>query len=424
MRFGSGKDIITPDIKMHMGGYASIFGKYMNTIHDDLYVKTFIMQDDGNTVVLISLDLIFHDYDLTLKIGEYVQDRYQICKDNVFLTYTHNHAGPVTRGYDPAQVDPKYEAFLESRIKSCVDRAFLNMFDGEIYFSSIEGNWNINRRRKENDVVVGGPNPLGIKDNKMNILKICDKNNDMRILTLNYACHPVTLGDTLDLSSEYSGRLCEILEAEFYGSTTIFFQGAGAHERPVITVVGNVFKKATFDETDDFANILANNIKKALYTDMPKKIDLSIKVKRFTIPLDIDPLSKDELRKRIEGNDKMVSRTSAYVLDRYDETDDVINLNAGIIQINKDIYIAYLCGEVCYEVKQVIENVFKEKLVLLFGYGDSTSYIPGDKILIEGGYESRGTVGGFCMKGRYKIGMDKRISDAYKKNLSDMNDNQ
>jgi len=61
MTFGVAKDLITPDVKTHMGGYGSLYGRYFVGLHDDLYVKALVMDDGKQRAVLISFDLLFHD---------------------------------------------------------------------------------------------------------------------------------------------------------------------------------------------------------------------------------------------------------------------------------------------------------------------------------------------------------------------------
>ena len=81
------------------------------------------------------------------------------------------------------------------------------------------------------------------------------------------------------------------------------------------------------------------------------------------------------------------------------------------------MYIAFLCGEVCVEVKQHIKKAFGDKKVIFIGYGDSTAYIPDDKIIQEGGYEAEGSVVEYGLKGKFKPGVDKKMQDSYSENL-------
>ena len=103
----------------------------------------------------------------------------------------------------------------------------------------------------------------------------------------------MTLHDTLWISAEYPGRICQLLESRLYGSTALFFQGAGANARPRVTVDGDVgWKSCTFDELDDFATVMANNIQRAMCSGGLRPINLGLAVTRFVVPLETEVYPK------------------------------------------------------------------------------------------------------------------------------------
>lgn len=104
MKFAVAKDLITPDIAMPMSGYDSFHGSEFLGIHDDLFVKTLLLDDGNERLLFISLDLLFHDYELTDNVKQFAFEKHGISRDCLFLSYTHTHGGPVIRGYgDPSQ---------------------------------------------------------------------------------------------------------------------------------------------------------------------------------------------------------------------------------------------------------------------------------------------------------------------------------
>ena len=82
-----------------------------------------------------------------------------------------------------------------------------------------------------------------------------------------------------------------------------------------------------------------------------------------------------------------------------------------------DVYLAWLCGEVCLEVKQEIEKVFAGKTLFFIGYCDGTAYIPEDKLIDEGGYEVTGSVVEFCLKGHFRKGINRKLRETYGEQL-------
>jgi hypothetical protein len=422
MRFAVAKEIITPPFKTHLSGYEVVHDKYFQGIHDDLFVKTLLLDDGSTKVILLTLDLCFHDFALTQTVGNYLRNKYKVSPDNLILSYTHTHTGPAIKGYDPGQYSEEYEEFLLNRIQNCLDKAFVNIFEGTIEYGRINDDWSVNRRKCIDGKFVNAPNLEGVTDPELVFLKICDEDKNIKVLLLNHSCHVVTLGASSWISADFPGRICHLLEAEYYGSVSLFFQGAGANTRPKIAIdpAGDAWRSCRFDQVDEMSSAIVAGIKKAILRGQSVAIDsLNLGSKRFVIPLEIEPYPKAHFEK-IANDAKEVPqmrKSANIVVQQYDSLDNVVRLNASIIRLSDDMYIAFLCGEVCVEVKQHIKKAFGDKEVIFIGYGDSTAYIPDDKIIQEGGYEAEGSVVEYGLKGKFKLGVDKKMQDTYCNNL-------
>ena len=140
-KFGIGKEIITPPFKTCLS-CSKYYGKLYKEIHDDVYVKTAILNDGRTYALLISYDLLFHEHYLNIALKEYAFNKYGIPKDNTIVCYTHSHNSPSSKGYDSYNASDEYEEFLLERGKNCIDRAFTNIFEGSLHYGIVEGNWN------------------------------------------------------------------------------------------------------------------------------------------------------------------------------------------------------------------------------------------------------------------------------------------
>lgn len=417
MRFGVAKDLITPDVPTYMGGYGSFFNKPFQGIHDDLYVRTLLVQDGETKLIFVSLDLLFHDFALTEELQKWSEAAFHIPADHFFLTYSHTHGGPATVGYDDAsQHSPSYERFLLERIKSCVSRAMVNTFEGTLQVGGVDGDWNINRRLSVDGEIQNLPNPEGAKDDRLHVLRVLDVNGRTKVVVFNYACHPVTVRDTLYLSGDYPGRICHLLEAEYFGAMGIFFQGAGGNSRPKATAYKGMFVTCTYDEMNEMAISIVQAIK--LLLSNPKamvQVQPDVAASQFKVQLEIDPYPKKHFT--AIANDP-ASRPGLVgmanrVLNHYDHMPDYVILPAGLIRLSADLYIAYMGGEPCYEVKRKLERLFPGVTLLFWGYADATAYIPDDQIIVEGGYEAEGSVVEYGLKGPFRPGIDKRLAEAF-----------
>lgn len=418
MRFGIAKDLITPDRQTYMSGYGSFFNNPFAGIHDDLFVRAFLVDDGKDRLLFVSLDLLFHDYALTQDVQAYAEEHHGISRDHLFLTFSHTHGGPAVSGYDDtSQHSAEYEAFLLARIKSCINRAMCNRFEGTLAYGSATGDWNINRRSSIEGIVHNLPNPEGAKDDLLQVLRVVDTSQRTKVILFNYACHPVTVRDTPYLSADYPGRICQLLEAEFFGVTGIFFQGAGGNSRPKATARNGVFVTCTYDEVDEMAAAMTLAIKRLCSTSGAwKQVDLKLAACQFMIPLELEPFPKSRIASAADDVDGFpgIKRIASRVLQDYDQLPDEVLLPAGLIRLNDDLYIAYMGGEPCYEVKRKLAALFTGVTLLFFGYADSTAYIPDDTIIAEGGYEAADSAIEYGLKGSFKQGIDKSMAEAFR----------
>lgn len=415
MKFGVAKDIISPDIAMGMSGYGSRYGKNFIDIHDDLFVRCLYTENGDDKLLMVAYDLAFHDFVLTYTIREYIKEKYGLTADQLILSYTHTHAAPAVEGFSPGEHQPHYEKMLIDRTKSCIDRCMLNMYEGSVSFCQLEGDWNINRRKLIDGKLVGGPYPEGLTDKKLNLLKFSDKDGVIRALLFNYGCHPVTVGDTYSISSEYPGRVCQILQGKYYGCTPLFFQGAGAHERPKITFNGKRFFNCSFENLNEMAYQMASRIETAIANGQFTELNFSPKGKAFEIQVPINPYSKKDLEAMLQTSGGFMKNTISTILKEYDENPDYLPLRGGVVKLNEDVYMAWLTGEIVVEIKDLIHKAIGEDKKLIFiGYADSIAYIPNSTIIGQGGYEGGDAMYAFARKGPFKPEIDQILFESFK----------
>lgn len=442
-KFGASKDIITPCVETTMMGFGSVYGNRFQGIHDDLYVRVLQLQDNDERVFLISMDLLFHDDTLADKLRDYVWNKYKIPYDNLLVTYTHTHYGPAVKGYDFVFYNKEYEEFLFQRTTQCIDRTFLNLCEGTMEYTSVEGEWNISRRLIKDGVADPSivPSPDGDVDKNMYILKLCDKEGRIRSLVTNFACHPSNINSYRILSSEYPGRLCHLLEAQNYGCTALFFQGAGADAKLKMGAKTSKFKAISYDECNEVAQAMALRVQNALLNGTWTGMDVNLGSKMFQIkmPLDVYPKSvfEEELKEYNKNQnlrfDKSMVKSNEYsgsylfwacaqyIVDHYDTMPDYIMLNCGVIRLADDFVVFTVGGEPSVDVKRVLEKLITKGTMLFFGYNDAIAYVPSDKMLKEGGYEAGDrSITEYKMKGKFQSGMDERFLKGFQEALESL----
>ncbi len=418
MKFGVAKELITPDFATHMIGFAECYKKTFNSIHDDIFVRAIVMDDGKSRHLILSFDLLFHDLSLTLSVNEEAS-KYNIKPEQIMVSYTHTHYAPAVNGYFSELSHPEYEIFLRERMRSCIRKCFLNFFDGIMLYGRIRADENISRRNPVNGMIEMAPCLSAEKDDELNIFCINDLEGNTRSILFSYSCHPVTMKARMTISSEFPGRVCSLLESEYYGCTPLFVQALAGDVRPRLTAVMGKFVPGSFEDIDEMALALFQKIKTVVARpDRLTPVMLSLKGIRFVLPLKLKVFDRDYFEKELETNDYEALRYRASViLKNYDTMTDICPLAGGVWQLALGFYMVFLGGEVCSDTKRVIRKAFPNKNILVTAYNDSTAYIPSDKIIAEGGYEAEGSVTEYTLKGRFVPGIDemmiKIISEAF-----------
>jgi len=430
MKFGLAKVSITPlyPVKLACTGN---FSDDFTDIHDDVYVRCIIMDDEKNKIILMSMDLLFHSRDLNIAIAEYAEKKYGINPSNVIVTYTHAHTAPAVKGYNPGHHNDDYENFIIAKAFECIDKAMMSAFEGSLSYGSFETELNVSRRKMENGHCETLPNLNGERDTEMFLLCVRDTDDNIRGIVVNYACHPVFYPASTTLSSEFPGRVCQLLDAEYYGCISVYTQSAGGDVRPMPTVMSNGDGSLTwnrnmkFSDIDQFAEKICTEIVSYISNDKLKKIDVCIKSDTFEVRADIEKAPKANFIKHYEElksdpHNPVFVQCNEILNGLYEQLDDYLIIHCNTIKLNDDLYIAAIAGEPCFNVKKIVKSAFDDKNVCFIGYTDSCAYLVDDKILEEGGYEP-GSYPEYGLAGSFKLGMNSLYYNGFKNSLNRIN---
>jgi len=375
-------------------------------------------------------------------LRDHAAQKYGIPRDHVLAAYTHTHYGPAVKGYDFQFYTREYEDFLILRATQCMDRAFLNQYEGSMAYCSVDGDWNISRRRLENGTAEFKPSPDNERDSRLYLMKLCDASGNLRALVTSFACHPSNLGEYRMLSGEYPARLCAFLEAQSYGCTAMFFQGSGGDVKLKIGAGSDKFHPISYEECNETAMAMARSAQEALGSARWKNLEpaLSGRAFRLRIPLRVYPRSffEEELRSysgnadtrfdkalidpRTYSGSLLMWACAEYVLDHYDELPDTLDLDCGILRLSHDFFLFTMGGEPSYDVKRVLQQLLPDGDMLFIGYTDAVDYIPSDKMLRQGGYEAGGrSVTEYRLKGECAPGIDQIFLESFGKALQELN---
>ena len=420
MLFGAAKETITPYKRMNMQGFAAYFGNDLRAVHDDIYVRALVMEDDdSNRMLILSFDLLFHEYQLASCLAGFAYESLGIPAGSVLINYTHNHCGPALKRYNQWEFSEEYEAYIEEAAKRCMMRAVMGMTPGTALYAETEGDWNISRRLMKDGECLFRPNPEGKRNKKLNIIKFIAVDGHVKAMLFNYACHPSSLKSDYAVSGEYPGRLCQLADTYFYGNTSVFIQGFSADIKSRYTVSGDgeSFMSVGFDIIDTMASEMWGTVKEAVY----KKIDLKLTGRHFKTKLDLNIYPKayyiEQRKLLLEGKSFFLAACAEHVIENYEKLGASLDLNSAMMRLSDKLYIFALGGEPPCGLETVLQKAFPDLKLIFAGYMDDIAYIPSDSMIREGGYEAEGSVIEYRLKGSIVPGVDARIVEAFRENF-------
>lgn len=185
MRFGTSRQVITPPMSMRIA-CTGAFDIDFTSVHDDVYVRTLVLDDEKKKLVLMSFDLLFHDRLLNDAIAEYAEEKYGIDKSSVIISYTHAHTAPAGRGYNPGSHCDEYELLLVEKGKEALDCALCSMAEGSVKYGIFDADFNISRRGEYDGKFANYPSLDYPRDRELFVLAVYDNEENVRSVMTNY----------------------------------------------------------------------------------------------------------------------------------------------------------------------------------------------------------------------------------------------
>ncbi len=237
LKVGYSRVNANPPLGYEISGY--YIKRYAKGYLDDITVGTLLLQLGDTKIAMISVDVCGINSDFGIEVSEMIEKATGISKDNIYLTATHSHTGPVIVS-DPDKYkdnDEKvaYIKFLKQRIVDSVVLALNDVKDakmGYIYGYAPERVAFIRRYMMKDGTTftcppIDDPNidyALGTLDQRVNVLRF-DRKDAPTIVAVNYGLHADTINGEL-VSADFPSVMAKTLEKALDGVKCIFFNGA------------------------------------------------------------------------------------------------------------------------------------------------------------------------------------------------------
>ena len=389
---------ITPDGPAWMAGYASRTEPSIG-VELDLFAKTLVVKDPaGETVVLVTLDLISVPGPLRQHVEKSLAESRKLKPENLVMNCSHTHCGPEIRttgtaldGLDPDRRARSiaYVEMLQQRILTCIDEAFVRLAPARLSFQKARAAFAMNRRLPSPTGYQNSPNPDGRVDHDVPVLRVEDVEGTITAVVFGYACHNTTLGFQ-KLCGDYAGYAQQAIEEAHPGTVALFMMGCGGDQNP--------YPRRTLELAKQHGQTLATAVEAALST--PKReVAGRLSVAFGTAKLDYaEAQSKEQLQEQRKSTNKYDARYAERLLKELEAGTLLTSYPApvSVVRFGDAVLFVALPGEtvVDYSLRIKRENRKPDgPEVWVAGYSnDVFTYIPSLRVLLEGGYEAGGAM--------------------------------
>jgi hypothetical protein len=219
LRVGASAIDITPPVGTALDGYGGRTDVSLG-VHDPLFARCLFVDDGATQLAIVVCDLIGVGRRLVARARELTAERPGIPPEHVLIAATHTHAGPAgVRG----DGEPVLVEDTARKIAGAVRVAHRNAVEADLKYGVTEIS-SISQNRRHPDWPI---------DQRLDVLA-ADTPEGRNIATVaRYACHPTTMtGANLEISAEWPGEACRVMEQVIGSGTGIYLNGACGNINP------------------------------------------------------------------------------------------------------------------------------------------------------------------------------------------------
>lgn len=257
---------ITPQWPVPLAGYGNTNTRISNNVLDPLTTSCVVFTDaTGQSLVLISSDLVKTAADLADELRNMICTTYGIDKHHVMICNTHTHCGPDMLNFEHEGI-ARYRPVLVMEVQKAVGEAMIDRKPAQLFVgrSNPQGlNWCRHYIRNSEDTAFiahrHGP------DNQLQLVKIT-REDAKDIIMMNWQGHPCYYDGSqkYDISADYIHAVRQAAE-EQTGAHFVYFQGAAGD----LTVRSKVKALRLQGDTYDYAKQMMPEILKTLENMTP-----------------------------------------------------------------------------------------------------------------------------------------------------------
>ena len=392
LRAGISRRCITPIRPVFQSGYSR--SAKSEGVYQQLYARALMLEDQsGRRLAILTAELLDFSDSLVASIKAGVQARLGLAADQVLLSASHTHCGPVVDDHISnlyPEVDMEYVQWLGRTCVDAICAAAEELLPVSAQFATGRAAFGINRRLPDLPGCPMMPNPSGRWDPEVGVVRLIRASGETLAVLFSYACHATVMGGQL-IGGDYPGQAQLSLEQEFPGANAMFLAGCFGDVRPRLINAQGRFKGGTLDDVRALGREMALAVMAALAGPV-QDITGPLRYGLATVALPYQKaLTEAELRAKAGGGDSSEARWAKAMLERLQRDGALPTTRPSTVQslgIGPFRLVAFN-DEMCLGYQLGVKQALAPTPAIVAGYcGSSRSYVPTADMLPEGGYEA------------------------------------
>jgi hypothetical protein len=214
-------------------------------VADPLELNALLLRASGQTVAILTADLLFVTAELKARLLDAVGARLGLDEASLLVAASHTHTAPAVDPSKPrlGACDPGYAALVQQRAADLLARlGTIDPVPCHVDYRTGSADHAINRRRPGWHTslrhlpyrgVRNAPNPAGPRDETLHVLTFSDPTDRPLAVLWSYACHPIGFPARTQVSADFPGVVRRALrEAHGAELPVLFLQGFAGDVRP------------------------------------------------------------------------------------------------------------------------------------------------------------------------------------------------
>ncbi len=242
---------ITPEGPVYMMGFSGRDKEPSTGVYKPIEASCIVFDNGRTRLGIMALDVCKTGVPQLEKVRETAQGL-GIPPQQMMLNCSHNHCGPRVLGNKNAEYMPMFERRICGLLQAAVDDLQPVSIDYTVGSSTMA----VNRRQLDADGNYVGmrPEPRGIIDPDVPVLRAVRPDGTVHAVLFGYACHPTTMGGH-EIGPDFPGFARDWIEAAYPGAKAVFLQGCGGDIKPRYSLPSGAFGYVLIDAKATIAEV-------------------------------------------------------------------------------------------------------------------------------------------------------------------------